>query len=65
MNLILQDGAVAGKVGILMTTEVLTLQPTPPEINQIMQTFENAHTSIRTTFVGLTEKLHAKMQPVQ
>jgi uncharacterized protein (TIGR04255 family) len=64
MNLTLQDGAAAGKPGILMSTEVLTVQPTASEISNIMQTLENAHSSIRTTFLGLTEKLSAKMQPV-
>jgi uncharacterized protein (TIGR04255 family) len=64
MNLHLQEGAAGGKAGILMSTEVLTLQPTAPNITQIMQTLENAHTSIRATFVGLTAKLNAKMQPV-
>jgi uncharacterized protein (TIGR04255 family) len=64
MRLNLQDGTAAGKAGILMSTEVLTVQPTPPEISQIMQTLENAHTSIRVTFLGLTERLSAKMQPV-
>ena len=65
MKLNLQDGAAAGKPGILMSTEVLAVQPTPPEISQIMQTLENAHASIRMTFLGLTEKLSAKMQLVQ
>ena len=65
MNLLLQNGAVAGKPGILMSTEVLTVQPTPPDISVVMQTLENAHTSIRLTFMGLTERLSAKMQPVQ
>lgn len=65
MNLNLQEGAAAGKAGIFMSTEVLATQATPPDINQIMQTLETAHTSIRSTFVGLTAKLNAKMQPVQ
>jgi uncharacterized protein (TIGR04255 family) len=65
MNLNFQDGIVAGKSGILMSTEVLAIQPTPPDISQIMQTLENAHTHIRATFLGLTEKLSAKMLPVQ
>ena len=65
MKLNLQDGAAAGKPGILMSTEVLAVQPTPPDISQIMQTLENAHASIRMTFLGLTEKLSAKMQLVQ
>jgi len=64
MKLRVYDGGAAGKQGIVMTTEVFTLQPTPPEVNRIMQTFDNAHTSIRTTFVGLTERIRAKMRPV-
>ena len=64
MNLNLQDGIAIGKSGILMSTEVLGVQPTPPDISQIMQTLETAHTSIRATFLGLTEKLSAKMLPV-
>jgi uncharacterized protein (TIGR04255 family) len=65
MNLAVQDGTAAGKPGIVMSTEVLSMQPTMPDVSRIMETLENAHASIRTTFVGLTEKLHAKMQPVQ
>jgi uncharacterized protein (TIGR04255 family) len=65
MNLNLQEGVAAGKAGILMSTEVLTMHPTPSDVDQIMQTLENAHTSIRTTFIGLTAKLNVKMRPVQ
>jgi uncharacterized protein (TIGR04255 family) len=65
MNVNLQDGSAAGKPGIVMSTEVLTVEPTLAEIAAIMQTFENAHTSIRVTFLGLTERLSVKMQPVQ
>jgi uncharacterized protein (TIGR04255 family) len=64
MNLLLQNGAAAGRPGILMSTEVLTVQPTPPDISAVMQSLESAHTSVRLTFMGLTEKLSARMQPV-
>lgn len=65
MNLNLQEGAAAGKNGILMIIEVLTTQPTPSNLLRIMETLENAHDSIRVTFLGLTEKLTFRMNPVQ
>ena len=65
MNLNMQDGTVSTKTGILMSTEVVATRPTPPDLVQIMQIFETAHDSIRVTFVDLTQKLSAKMLPVQ
>jgi len=65
MNLNLQEGGAAGKSGILMTIEAFTVQPTAPDLSRIMETLENAHSSIRVTFLGLTERLSAKMRPVQ
>jgi uncharacterized protein (TIGR04255 family) len=65
MNINLQDGVAGGKPGILMSTEVLTTQPTAPEISLVMGTLERAHDSIRATFLGLTEKLRAKMRPAE
>ena len=66
MALTLQDGGiVAGKTGILMTTQVVSTQPTRPDLRVIMETLENAHRSIRVTFLGLTERLTAQMQPLQ
>lgn len=65
MNLGIQDGAVAGRTGILMTTEVFTVQPVTPEAHSIMQNFEKAHDNVRVTFLGLTKKIHDKMKPVE
>ncbi|MGD0759705.1 MAG: TIGR04255 family protein [Candidatus Sulfotelmatobacter sp.] len=64
MNLALNEGTGAGKNGIVMMTEVIAVQPTTADVGIIMDVLENAHTSIRTTFVALTNKLNAKMQPV-
>lgn len=65
MNLTLQEGTAAGKSGIVMTTEVLGLKPTSPQADRVMEMLERAHTSIRATFLGLTERLRDKMKPVQ
>jgi len=65
MNLGVQDGTVAGRTGVLMTTEVFTVQPIAPEAHSIMQTFEKAHDNIRVTFLGLTKKIRDKMKPVE
>ncbi len=64
MNMNLQQGTAAGKNGIVMTTEVFASAPTAPNLPQIMETLENAHTSIRATFIGLTERIRARMMPV-
>jgi uncharacterized protein (TIGR04255 family) len=64
MNLNFQQGSAAGKNGIVMTTEVLTSLPTAPDLPTIMETLEKAHGSIRITFLGLTERIRARMRPV-
>lgn len=64
MNLNFQQGSAGGKNGIVMTTEVLTSTPTAPNLPTIMETLEKAHTSIRVTFLGLTESIRARMKPV-
>jgi hypothetical protein len=56
---------VAGKAGILMTTEVFTLIPVAADTNLIMNNFEKAHDSIRVTFLGLTSKMHGKMKLIE
>lgn len=65
MNVGLQEGAAGTKTGILMSTEVFTNQPVAPELDTIMQNFENAHSYVRSTFIGLTTKIRDKMQPVE
>jgi uncharacterized protein (TIGR04255 family) len=65
MNLNFAEGIAAGKSGIVMNTEVVASDPTAPYMHPIMETFEKAHTSIRATFIGLTEKLRAKMKEVK
>lgn len=64
MNLNFQQGNASGKNGIVMTTEVLTSLPTAPNLPAVMETLEKAHSSIRMAFLGLTEKLRARMKPV-
>lgn len=64
MNLQIQEGTAAGKNGILMVTEVIAAQPTRANLGAVMEVLENAHSSIRMTFLGLTEKLYDKMQRV-
>lgn len=65
MNLGFQEGTVGTKTGILMSTEVFTIQPVNPQLGTIMENFESAHSYIRSTFLGLTTKIHGKMQPVE
>jgi uncharacterized protein (TIGR04255 family) len=65
MNIGFQDATVAGKTGLLMTTEVFTINPVNAELGKIMQNFDKAHDYIRVTFVGLTKKIHDKMKPVE
>jgi uncharacterized protein (TIGR04255 family) len=65
MNIALQDGAVGTKTGIVMTTEVFTIQPVNPQLDSIMENFERAHSYIRGTFLGLTTKIRDKMNPVE
>jgi uncharacterized protein (TIGR04255 family) len=65
MRFTVGDGSAAGKSGIIMSTEVTAEKPTSPYMQQIMEVFETAHDSIRQTFLGLTEKLRAKLQPIE
>jgi uncharacterized protein (TIGR04255 family) len=65
MNLNIQDGTAAGKNGIVMVTEVISTLPIAANLQAIMRVLENAHGSIRATFLSLTERLNDKMQPVQ
>jgi len=61
---------IAGKVvwgdkkGIMMNITVSNPKGVLPDIDAISQVLDEAHLAIRTTFVGLTEKLHSKMVPV-
>jgi len=64
MNLSFQQGNAAGKNGMVMTTEVLTSLLTAPNLPTIMETLEKAHSSIRVTFLGLTERIRARMKPI-
>lgn len=64
MNLNIQDGTAAGKSGILMVTEVMSAEPIAANLEAVMGTLEDAHSSIRTTFLSLTERINDKMQPV-
>lgn len=65
MNIRVQEGTVAAKTGVVMTTEVFTVQAVNPELDTVMDNFERAHGSIRTTFLGLTEKVRDKMRPTE
>ena len=65
MSLNLAEGIAAGKSGIIMTTEVFSVHPVSPYVQQIAETLEKAHDSIRATFLGLTTNLRAKMGAIQ
>jgi uncharacterized protein (TIGR04255 family) len=65
MNIGIQEGTVGTKTGVVMSTEVATLQPVKPQIDEIMQNFERAHNYIRDTFIGLTTQIRDKMKPVE
>ena len=63
MSLTIANGVAGGKSGILMDTTVQAAHPIASNIKTVMDTLESAHESIRRTFLGLTERLHAKMKP--
>jgi uncharacterized protein (TIGR04255 family) len=65
MNIGVQDGSAGGKTGVLMTTEVFTIQPVNADLDLIMQKFEKSHDNIRVTFLDLTTKIHDKMKPAR
>jgi uncharacterized protein (TIGR04255 family) len=65
MNIGIQEGAVGTKTGIVMTTEVSTVQAVNPQVDEIMQNFDRAHSYIRGTFLGLTTRIRDKMKPVE
>jgi uncharacterized protein (TIGR04255 family) len=65
MNIGVQDGTAGTKTGILMSTEVFTVQPVNPQLDSIMENLEHAHSYIRGTFLGLTTKIRDKMKPLK
>jgi len=65
MNIGIQEGGVGAKTGIVMSTEVFTVQPVTPQVDDIMRNFETAHSYIRGTFLVLTTKIRDKMNPAE
>jgi uncharacterized protein (TIGR04255 family) len=63
MSLTVANGVAGGKPGIVMDTTVQATHPIASNTKAVMDTLESAHGSIRRTFLGLTEPLHAKMKP--
>jgi uncharacterized protein (TIGR04255 family) len=65
MRLSVNGNTVWGdKKGILMTTVVSSRRSIPPNLEGISEVFGASHLAIRRTFVGLTERVHQKMNPV-
>jgi uncharacterized protein (TIGR04255 family) len=63
MSLTIANGVAGGKPGVVMDTTVQAAHPTASNSAAVMETLESAHSSIRQTFLGLTKRLHAKMEP--
>lgn len=53
------------KQGIVVNTEVSCMTGIASNRAAVVAVWERAHTAIRRTFVGLTEKLHTAMKPIK
>jgi uncharacterized protein (TIGR04255 family) len=65
MRLAIGPGNLGDKKGIVMNTEVSSQGNVEPNRDAVIAVWERAHTSIRNTFMGLTEKLHLAMKPTR
>jgi hypothetical protein len=61
---IVGSSIVGDKKGILMDTAVSTQRAVVSSRDAVLAVWENAHSTIRKTFVGLTTKLHSEMIPI-
>lgn len=57
-------GQVEQRPAILMDTTVALAEAVPPEVERIMTGFEQARAVIHTTFMQLTQPIHALMKPL-
>jgi uncharacterized protein (TIGR04255 family) len=65
MRLNIGRGIMGDKSGIIVDTGVSTSRGIGPTSGEVFAVWEEAHTAIRRTFVGLTGKLHAAMIPIE
>lgn len=65
MTLQIANGIVGDNKGIVMNTEVTSQKEIAPNRDAVLAVWEQAHSAIRETFVGLTTTIHAKMKPLQ
>jgi uncharacterized protein (TIGR04255 family) len=65
MRLSVNGNAVWGdKKGIVMSTIVSSQRNVLPDLHDISAVFGASHMAIRRTFIGLTERVHSKMNPI-
>jgi uncharacterized protein (TIGR04255 family) len=58
------NAQVGDRTGIIMDIVVSSPRSVPAEINEVMAVWDRAHSAIHHTFVGLTEKIHERMRPI-
>jgi uncharacterized protein (TIGR04255 family) len=63
MTIALAEGAVAGEVGLVMNTQVVTAKPTEAKTEIVMNWLEMAHEIIRRSFIEMSQKIHDIMIP--
>lgn len=65
MAITLSDGQLAGDTAVLMNTEIRIVEPLQPDKECILSALDKAHELAHETFMGMTQSIRDKLQPVQ
>lgn len=61
----LSDGKLADESAVLMNTDILVDDPLPPDSTRIVAAFDDARGVAHETFVGMTQSIRERLQPMR